>query len=219
MRQTQFTIYRDGIEFEDDMRKPILEVKEFALALVKHWAALATGGVIIAGVWLYKDVLGHTVWENLNVWLAFVFVVYASFLAWRDLRWALTKAESEINRVNSLLDDRDERKKRKERSEKIKATLAGYLDAARVLQNKCIEEPASPEESVNAWNREVDDFLMLVGTVYQVRFRNQSGISPVTRTRMYTDTHRRAWEFLHWKMVRLDEMLKEEMEMKPTQFS
>ena len=56
----------------------------FIVALLDHWATLATGGLIMGGVWLYKDVLGYEYSVKINGILAFVFFLAAAFLAWRE---------------------------------------------------------------------------------------------------------------------------------------
>jgi len=59
-------------------------VGTFIARLVHYWAALATGGVIMALVWAANSLAGWQVPWILNVFLAIAFFGIAAFQVWRD---------------------------------------------------------------------------------------------------------------------------------------
>lgn len=60
------------------------EIRQFLSALVRYWAALATGGTIMAANWAYHGLKGTQQGKIEFDILAFLFFVMATYLAWRD---------------------------------------------------------------------------------------------------------------------------------------
>src|SRR5262249_23280003 len=60
------------------------EIRQFLSALVRYWAALATGGIIMAANWAYHGIKGTQQGKIEFDILAFLFFVMAAYLAWPD---------------------------------------------------------------------------------------------------------------------------------------
>lgn len=80
----------------------------FLLEVGKHWTALATGGIIMAGVWVGKDIFGMNVPPWVNVVLANLFWLLACFFAWRD-QYDKTRTLTRPVQINDALDAFQER--------------------------------------------------------------------------------------------------------------
>jgi hypothetical protein len=60
------------------------QVLEFAWAVINNWAGYATGGLIVALIWLWTSVRGAQVSKKFAVVLALIFLFLAFFNAWRE---------------------------------------------------------------------------------------------------------------------------------------
>lgn len=120
--------------------KPLQDIWQFLCALVKHWAALLTGGAIIAFNTAYhaekQTQQGKT---EFNI-LAFLFFVIAAFLAWRDQRKIvrvntaahseqLQALKSQVETLQAQLDD-------KMRRQKIKTALGDWHTTVQNLRSE-----------------------------------------------------------------------------------
>jgi len=71
---------------------------QFLIAVVRHWGALVTGGVVIGLLWLWQGT-GHTV-KPWVFWLVAVVALFiASFKAWNDQFNAREAAEKTIQKL------------------------------------------------------------------------------------------------------------------------
>src|SRR5436190_13293253 len=87
-------------------------VRIFIGRLLHHWAALATGGGIMAAVWAANSLAGWQIPWGVNLVLAISFFGIAAFQTWREEHLKLNALESEPLRpiqIRKRLDDFVER--------------------------------------------------------------------------------------------------------------
>jgi hypothetical protein len=79
----------------------ILDIKDFILAIVKHWYLLVSGGFVVFIIDLYQRFKGKSIpWRSYLIMLLMCLIV-ASFLVWRDERNEKNKLISEKATVES----------------------------------------------------------------------------------------------------------------------
>lgn len=59
------------------------QIIEFIWAVIGNWAGYATGGIVIAFFWLWSTITRKAVPRRLGISLAFIFLFFAVFTAWR----------------------------------------------------------------------------------------------------------------------------------------
>jgi len=60
------------------------QIFEFSWAVINNWAGYATGGIVVALVWLWSTVYQKIISRRLGVALALSFLFFAFFTAWRE---------------------------------------------------------------------------------------------------------------------------------------
>jgi hypothetical protein len=121
----------------------------FALArtfigrLVHHWAALATGGVIMAGVWAANSLAGWQIPWIVNVALAVIFFGFAAFQTWRDEHLKVTALEREPLRPIEM-----------------RKRLDAFVSAGKGLFNDWLSGSGPPpKRQTEEWDASVIDFV------------------------------------------------------------
>jgi hypothetical protein len=72
------------------------ELVEFLVSVINSWAGYATGGVLVAALWLWSTIRNQPVPRNVAIGLAFLFLFAAFFNAWRTQRHKVVSLNSQI---------------------------------------------------------------------------------------------------------------------------
>jgi hypothetical protein len=74
----------------------VRELGEFLWAVINNWAGYATGGLIVALVWLWSTVKQGPVSRKFGIGLAILFLFFAVFNAWRDKQHELLALQERL---------------------------------------------------------------------------------------------------------------------------
>jgi hypothetical protein len=66
------------------MHDPLLDFGQFLWNVIFQWSNLMTGGVIVAGIVVYKVITKKDISRKANIFFAVLFVFLATFLAWKE---------------------------------------------------------------------------------------------------------------------------------------
>jgi hypothetical protein len=80
------------------------DLLEFVLAVANNWAGYATGGTIVASVWLYYVWRDRPMPRVIGFALAGLFLLLAFFKAWREQRARVEASSEQIKILQSKLD-------------------------------------------------------------------------------------------------------------------
>jgi MFS superfamily sulfate permease-like transporter len=75
----------------------IKELGEFLWAVINNWAGYATGGVIVAILWLWSTYFQKSVSKRWGIALAIFFLTIAVFNAWREQHQGLLVAQKKLD--------------------------------------------------------------------------------------------------------------------------
>ena len=77
------------------------EITRFGLAVVTHWQAYMTGGIVVAILSAYERLTRKTISRRIVVIAIIAFFVVASFMAWRDQYRAAISAEDQFKTLTT----------------------------------------------------------------------------------------------------------------------
>jgi hypothetical protein len=114
------------------------------------------------------------------------------------------RERKEKERAQQQLDERAERKK-------VSEALGEFMLTGRAIQQRCGNEAQpAPGTDADDWAAGVEKYLTAhLGVSYVARFRNSAGL-PMAGNSIASIPHRNVWAFLHVRLARLDEFLKEQ---------
>jgi len=123
---------------------------QYLLALVDHWAALMTGGILIAILALFERARGQAVSWRAYLLIAVVCFFVASFLAWKDENAAKLHAECLLSHAQNAKEIRKRFVSQHLQSFLVRVTaLRRHVDAAEFPA--WIKENQTLGEEMFAW--------------------------------------------------------------------
>jgi len=93
----------------------------------------------------------------------------------------------------------------------IRYKLAGFVNEGLQLSNRCANESEpAPVAEANQWAERTEAFLCTnLDESYVARFRNSSGLLPLTANSISSIPHKDLWGGLYLRLARLNEFLEE----------
>lgn len=89
-----------------EIKSWVLDFLEFIRAVISQWAVYATGGIIVAFLWLWSTLLDTPPSKKVNIGIALFFLFLAVFHAWRKqyrqrliLEWSKRKEDQKMGQI------------------------------------------------------------------------------------------------------------------------
>lgn len=171
-----------------DIKEWFGDLLEFFWAVINSWAGYATGGIIVALVWLWSTVFSIPVSRRTGIGLAVFFLVMAFFNAWRKQFRQRLDLQKDINRRDNKTG--------------IMTLISSFASEGEYLLHVNPDEHAN-DEQIQEWRSKVANWVQKTSDVLWAIGRNKFNQFLDTEMSNFHGAHESVWSDLNMLRQRI----------------